>query len=85
MADDEITTVVVSLTSDEVKLIMQCLLHCPVTTTVAEMPNILGKTQGILKKLTLPSPPPPAPPPLSTMGEGGTASDAAPPRWREES
>jgi len=61
--------VVVALTEDEVKLITECLLNCPMEASVKNMPQIIGMVQGIVGKMA-PPPPPPAPPPSGTMGEG---------------
>jgi mRNA-degrading endonuclease toxin of MazEF toxin-antitoxin module len=47
--------VVVALTPDEVKFVMECLVNCPVTTSVRDMPSVIGLAQGIIKKLN-PSP-----------------------------
>jgi hypothetical protein len=57
-------TVTVTLTTDEVKLITECLLNCPMQTDVKSMPQIIGMVQGIVKKMT-------SPPPTGTSGEGG--------------
>jgi hypothetical protein len=58
--------ITVELTPDEVKLVTECLLNCPMQTDVKSMPEIIGMVQGIIGKMT----PPPAPPPSSTTGEG---------------
>lgn len=51
MADEEIKTVIVSLTPEEVQFVMNCLLNCPRQASVKEMPSLLALAQGILKKL----------------------------------
>jgi hypothetical protein len=51
--------ITVELTPDEVKLITECLLNCPLQTDVKSMPKVIGMVQGIVKKMT-PTPPPEA-------------------------
>jgi hypothetical protein len=62
--------VTVELTPDEVKLITECLLNCPMQTDVKSMPHIIGMVQGIVGKMSPPTSPPPAPPLPGTAGEG---------------
>lgn len=50
MADD-IQTMVVALTPDEVDFIMNALLTCQIQTNVRSMPAVLATVQAILKKL----------------------------------
>jgi hypothetical protein len=80
--ENEIKTVYVSLTEDEVRLITECLLNCPLEASVKAMPHIVGMVQGIVGKMAPPSPSP-APPPPSTAEEG--IALPFPPRWGEES
>ena len=51
MANEEDKTVDVSLSSEEVRLVINSLLNCPIEINVKSMPHILALAQGILKKL----------------------------------
>jgi len=66
MESDEIKSALVMLGDDEVQLITECLLNCPMQASVKDMPQIIGMVQGIVKKIRPPSPSTP-----SATGKGG--------------